>query len=99
MDYSTYQDPGFTGMFFGYGRPLDYEAPLLQPGMLKGGWGGMVLMLADALGVRLDEIREEHERLPAAESFDTAMGRIEAGTSEVLKNTIANRVLGMPKSY
>ena len=56
MDYSTYEDPGFTGVYFGFGRPLDYEAPLLQPGMIKGGWGGMVLMLADALGVRLGEV-------------------------------------------
>jgi 4-hydroxy-tetrahydrodipicolinate reductase len=80
MDYSTYADPGFTGVFFGFGRPLDYEAPLLQPGMIRGGWGGMLLLLADALGVGLDEIREEHERLPAPESFDTAMGRIEKGT-------------------
>ena len=41
------------------------EAPLLQPGMLKAGWGDMVLKLADAMGPSLDEIREEHERLPA----------------------------------
>jgi 4-hydroxy-tetrahydrodipicolinate reductase len=80
MDYSTYQDPGFTGVFFGYGRPLDYAAPLLQPGMLRGGWGGMVHLLADALGMKLDEIREEHERLPAPETFETAMGKIEQGT-------------------
>ncbi|HOX18180.1 MAG TPA: hypothetical protein PKW82_06955, partial [Spirochaetales bacterium] len=38
MDYSTYEDPGFTGVYFGFGRPLDFAAPLLQPGMLKGGW-------------------------------------------------------------
>lgn len=80
MDYSTYEDPGFTGVFFGFGRPLDYAAPLLQPGMLRGGWGGMIHLLADALGMKLDEIREEHERLPAPETFDTAMGKIEAGT-------------------
>ena len=79
MDYSTYEDPGFTGVYFGFGRPLDFDAPLLRPGMLKGGWGGMVVMLADALGVSLDEIREVHERLPAPESFDTKMGRIEQG--------------------
>jgi 4-hydroxy-tetrahydrodipicolinate reductase len=41
--------------------------------------------LADALGVRLDEIREEHERLPAPESFDTAMGRIEKGTCAAVR--------------
>ena len=76
MDYSTYPDPGFTGVYFGFGRPLDYKAPLLQPGMLKGGWGCMVLLVADALGMKLDEIREEHERLPAPESFETAMEAI-----------------------
>ena len=96
MDYSTYQDPGFTGVYFGFGRPLDYEAPLLRPGMLKGGWGGMVLMLADALGVRLDEIREEHERLPATESFDTAMGRIERGTCAGVRFEVQGILDGRP---
>ena len=96
MDYSTYQDPGFTGVYFGFGRPLDYEAPLLRPGMLKGGWGGMVLMLADALGVRLDEIREEHERLPAPDSFDTAMGRIERGTCAGVRFEVQGILDGRP---
>ncbi len=96
MDYSTYEDPGFTGVYFGFGRPLDYEAPLLQPGMLKGGWGCMVLMLADALGVSLDEIREEHERLPAPDSFDTAMGRIEKGTCAGVRFEVQGIVDGEP---
>ena len=96
MDYSTYADPDFTGVYFGYGRPLDYAAPLLQPGMLKGGWGGMVLMLADALGIRLDEIREEHERLPAPESFETAMGKIEKGTCAAVRFEVQGIVDGRP---
>jgi 4-hydroxy-tetrahydrodipicolinate reductase len=96
MDYSTYPDPGFTGVYFGFGRPLDYEAPLLQPGMLKGGWGGMVLLLADALGLSLDEIREEHERLPAPETFETAMGRIEAGTCAGVRFEVQGIVDGRP---
>lgn len=96
MDYSTYEDPDFTGVYFGFGRPLDYEAPLLQPGMLKGGWGGMVLMLADALGVSLDEIREEHERLPAPETFDTKMGRIEKGTCAGVRFEVQGIVDGRP---
>jgi 2,4-diaminopentanoate dehydrogenase len=80
MDYSTYEDPGFTGLFFGYGRPLDYEAPLFAPGAISGGWGGMVHMVADALGWTIDELRVDHERLPAPETFPTAMGVIEEGT-------------------
>lgn len=96
MDYSTYADPDFTGVYFGYGRPLDFAAPLLQPGMLKGGWGGMVLLLADAFGMKLDEIREEHERLPAPETFDTAMGRIEKGTCAALRFEVQGMVDGRP---
>ncbi len=80
MDYSTYEDPGFTGVFFGFGRPLDDDAPLLAPGAISAGWGGMVHLVADALGWTLDGLREEHERLPAADTFTTAMGTIERGT-------------------
>jgi len=96
MDYSTYADPDFTGVYFGFGRPLDYAAPLLQPGMLKGGWGGMVLMLADAFGMRLDEIREEHERLPATETFECAMGRIEKGTCAAVRFEVQGIIDGRP---
>lgn len=96
MDYSTYEDPGFTGVYFGFGRPLDYDAPLLRPGMLKGGWGGMLVLLADALGVSLDEIREVHERLPAPETFDTKMGRIEKGTCAAVRFEVEGIVDGKP---
>jgi 4-hydroxy-tetrahydrodipicolinate reductase len=64
--------------------------------MLKGGWGGMVVMLADALGVSLDEIREVHERLPAPETFETKMGRIEKGTCAGVRFEVQGIVDGRP---
>jgi len=96
MDYSTYEDPGFTGLFFGYGRPLDYEAPLFAPGSIAGGWGGMVHMVADALGWHVEELREDHERLPAPETFDTAMGTIEQGTCAGVRFELQGLVHGEP---
>jgi len=96
MDYSTYADPDFTGVYFGFGRPLDFAAPLLQPGMIKGGWGGMVVLLADALGMKLDEIREESERLPAPATFETAMGKIEQGTCAAVRFEVQGIVKGKP---
>ncbi len=96
MDYSTYEDPGFTGVFFGFGKPMDYTAPLLKPGVIKGGWGSMVLLAADALGVELDEIRESSERAPAPDSFDTSMGRIEAGTCAGVRFAVEGIVDGKP---
>ena len=73
VDYSTYEDPDFTGVTFGFGRPADYTPPLSIPGVLKTGWGGMVQMIADRLGIPLDEIRESYERRYAEEAFDTPM--------------------------
>jgi hypothetical protein len=96
MDYSTYEDPGFTGVFFGYGRPLDDDAPLFTPGAISGGWGGMVHLVADALGWTVDELREEHERLPAPETFETAMGVIEAGTCAGVRFEVQGIVDGRP---
>ncbi len=96
MDYSTYEDPGFTGVFFGFGRPLDYDAPLLAPGAISAGWGGMVHLVADALGWTLDELREEHQRLPAEESFDTAMGTIDRGTCAGVRFEVQGLIAGEP---
>ena len=96
MDYSTYEDPGFTGVFFGYGRPLDYEAPLFAPGAIAGGWGGMVHLVADALGWHVEELREAHERLPAPETFETAMGTVERGTCAGVRFEVQGLVHGEP---
>jgi hypothetical protein len=96
MDYSTYEDPGFTGVFFGFGRPLDYEAQLFAPGAVSGGWGGMIHLVADALGWTVDELREEHQRLPAPETFDTAMGTIEQGTCAGVRFEVQGMVDGRP---
>jgi len=80
MDYSTYADPGFTGEFFGFGHPLDFEAPMFMPGAVKAGWGSVIELVADALGFELDEIQEESERVPAPETFATDMGTVDEGT-------------------
>jgi hypothetical protein len=97
MDYSSYPDPEFTGVFFGFGRPLDYEAPLFAPGAISGGWGGMVHMVADALGWHVDELKEEHERLGAPETFETAMGTIEKGTCAGVRFELSGIVGGRPR--
>jgi len=96
MDYSTYEDPGFTGAFFGYGRPLDYEAPLFAPGAIAGGWGGIVHLLTDGLGWAVEELRVDHERLPAPETFETAMGTIERGTCAGVRFELQGLVGGQP---
>jgi 4-hydroxy-tetrahydrodipicolinate reductase len=96
MNYATYPDPDFTGAYFGFGRPLAYEPPLLRPGALKWGWGGMLQIVADALDVALDEIREVHERRVAESSFETAVAKVEAGTVAAVRFRVEGCVGGEP---
>jgi hypothetical protein len=95
-DYSTYEDPEFTGVSFGFGRPADYTPPLALPGVLRAGWGGMVQMIADELGVELDEIHESYERRYAEHSFDTPMMHVAKDTCAAVRFVLEGRVDGRP---
>ncbi len=95
-DYSTYEDPGFTGISFGFGRGPEYQPPLGIPGILRMGWGGMVQLLADRLGVQLEEIRERFERHYADAAFDTPMMHVPAGTCDAVRFQLEGLVGGKP---
>lgn len=95
-DYSTYEDPEFTGVSFGFGRPSDYTPPLAMPGIMRMGWGGMVQMLADRLGIELDEIRESFERCYTEEAFDTPMMHVPKDTCAAVRFQLEGMVKGRP---
>ena len=96
FDYGTYDDQEFTGAYFGFGKPIDYQAPLFTPGAIKWGWGGIVQMTADALGVQLDEVREEHERRVTTKTIRTKMTTIEAGNVAAVHFQVQGIVKGRP---
>lgn len=95
-DYSTYEDPEFTGVSFGFGRGEDYTPPLAMPGVLRTGWGGMVQMVADRLGIELDEIRESFERSYTQEAFDTPMMHVPAGSCDAVRFQLEGMAHGRP---
>lgn len=64
----------------GFGLPLDHEPLLATPGAQSGAWGPSIHLVAEALGVRIDELRETYEREPAPRTIETASGPVEAGT-------------------
>ncbi|MGB8208000.1 MAG: dihydrodipicolinate reductase, partial [Mycobacterium sp.] len=65
---------------FGFGQPMDYQGGIMMPGVIKYGWGAAVTMVAEALGVQLDEIRETCQFAPSSRRLDTLSGVIEPGT-------------------
>lgn len=96
FDYSTYEDPGLTGIAFGFGQPASYEAPLGVPGVLAQGWGVMVRMVADRLGVELDDIREVFEREYTREAFDTPMMHVPKDTCAAVHFRVEGMAYGRP---
>jgi 2,4-diaminopentanoate dehydrogenase len=97
LDYSTYMQPEVIFDTMGFGQPLDSTPLILLPGVLTLAWGGVVHLMADGLGVQLDEIREVHERVEAHDTFTTPVGTIEKGTVAGLRFEVQGIVGGEPR--
>ena len=96
LNYETYDQAEVLFGTMGFGQPLDATPLLLLPGVLTLAWGPVVEVIAAALGVELDEIREVHERVPADGTFTISTGTIEAGTTAGLRFEIQGIVGGRP---
>jgi hypothetical protein len=83
FDYSTYNQPFAVKVSCGFGQAMGRDDPvpmMLLPSIPTMVWGGNVRLIGRGLGIEIDDITEEVERLPLEESVDTVMGRFEKGT-------------------
>jgi len=97
INYATYTQPETIFNVMGFGKALDSKPLLLNKGMLSLGWGGTIKLVADGLGVELDEIREIHERVAVDFKIETTGGVIEPGMTAGLRFEVQGIVNGEPK--
>ncbi|WP_229884552.1 NAD(P)H-dependent amine dehydrogenase family protein, partial [Streptomyces toxytricini] len=98
FDYSTYDQPESVRDLVGMGRPMDHQPMMLLPSVPTMVWGGQIRMMARALGVELDAIRETVERRPLDETVTTrSMGVFEAGTQGAVRFEVQGVVAGEPR--
>jgi len=98
FDYSTYEQPDSVRYLVGMGQPMDYQPPMLLPQVPTMVWGGQVRLMARALGVELDEIRETLDRRPLEETVTTrTMGEFEAGTQGAVRFEVQGIIDGEPR--
>ncbi|GII01532.1 NAD(P)H-dependent amine dehydrogenase family protein [Planobispora takensis] len=98
FDYTTYDQPDAVRYLVGMGQPMDYEPPMIAPTVPTMVWGGQVRLMARALDVELDEIRETVERRPLESTVGTAtMGEFEAGTQGAIRFEVQGIVGGEPR--
>jgi 2,4-diaminopentanoate dehydrogenase len=96
FNYATYPDRTAVYDILGFGKPPDEVPFAATPGVFTFGWGPVLHQLADGLGVRVDDIKETVERIPADISFDTPTGHIAAGTIAGMRSTLTGYVEGNP---
>ena len=97
FDYSTYDQPDAVRFLVGMGQPMDEIPPMVLPTVPTMVWGGQVRLIARALGVELDEIRETLERRPLDATVTNAMGTFEAGTQGALRFEVQGIIGGEPR--
>ncbi|RST07677.1 dihydrodipicolinate reductase [Streptomyces sp. WAC07149] len=98
FDYSTYDQPDSVRHLVGMGHPMDYEPMMLMPSIPTMVWGGQIRMMARALGVELDEIRETSQRRALDTTVHTpSMGVFEAGTQGAIRFEVQGVVGGEPR--
>lgn len=95
-DYATYDGAEVMFDVMGFGKSLDEKPMLFLPGVLRLAWGTTIGILAEGLGVTVEEIIEHHEDLAAPESFDVAAGHIAQGTRAAVRFEIVGVVDGKP---
>jgi len=97
FDYSTYDQPDAVRWLIGMGQPLDYQAPMLMPTVPTMVWGGQIRLMARALGVEVEEIRETVDRRALDAGVTTrTMGEFEAGTQGAIRFEVQGVVGGEP---
>lgn len=98
FDYTTYDQEDSVRQLIGMGMPMDYGPPMLWPDMPTMVWGGQIRLMARALGVELDEIRETVERRALDETVTTrTMGEFEAGTQGAVRFEVQGVIGGEPR--
>ena len=86
LDYTNYEGDYENEM--GIGRPPEFTALLEHSDMLVMAWGATVPMIADAVGVELDEITTTWEKWVTDEEIKSAKGVINPGEVAAITFTI-----------
>ncbi|MEB3061342.1 NAD(P)H-dependent amine dehydrogenase family protein [[Mycobacterium] zoologicum] len=64
----------------GFARPLDFEPMLSTPGFIEMAWGAPIHLMAQGLGVQIQQIRGSLDRRVTHRDIEVAFGTIPAGT-------------------
>jgi len=96
LDYSQYDNPQIMFEVMGFGKPPGSPSAF-NGGSMLAAYAGSLNLVAEGLGVEIDEIRPELDVQVAKEDFDILAGHIEAGTVSAVRFSFHAYVAGKPR--
>jgi hypothetical protein len=97
FNYALYDQPDAVRTLIGFGMPLAQVPPMLLDFSLQMVWAPMIRVLADGLGLELEEVRTQVERRPLTRTIDVpGMGIFEEGTQGAFRFEVQGIVGGRP---
>jgi 4-hydroxy-tetrahydrodipicolinate reductase len=94
VNYATWDNPFTMFEIMGFGKEDPAQSLLLSPGSTAMAWGPVLHLVAEAIGLQLDDVQETHEILRADEDFTIASGPIAKGTISGMRFEIIGLVDG-----
>ena len=94
-DHYPVADTMMNGM--GFGHPLDFEPMLKTPGFIEMAWAAPIQLMADGLGVKIEEVRGSLDRRLTDRDIEVAFGTVKAGTCGAILTRAAG-VVERPRS-
>ncbi|OBB85522.1 dihydrodipicolinate reductase, partial [Mycobacterium colombiense] len=91
-DHYPVADVMMDGM--GFGRPLEFEPMLKTPGFIEMAWKAPIHLMAEGLGVEVEEIRGALDRELTDRDIEVAFGTVKAGTCGAVRTRAAGVVKG-----
>ncbi|MGE0387207.1 MAG: dihydrodipicolinate reductase [Gammaproteobacteria bacterium] len=82
--------------YFGFGKPLDYAAPLRVSGVIELWWKGTLLTIAEAIGASIERHELNFEVAEFDRDIDTAFGIVPAGSIAAVRFELIGIVDGRP---
>ena len=97
FNYALYDQPEAVRTLVGFGMPMDQTPPMVLDFSLQMVWGPEIRILADGLGVELEEIRTHVEKRALEKTVTVdGMGDFEEGTIGALRFNVEGIVDGKP---
>lgn len=97
FNYALYDQPDAVRNLCGFGTPMDSTPPMLLDFSLQMVWAAMIRVLADGLGLQLDDVVTMVEKRPLDKTITVpGMGEFEEGTQGAFRFEVQGIVAGRP---